>query len=157
MIITYGYTSVCSHTLLPLSSLTTYKHTILCWGHWFPLSTQLITLLAKIISMVTKLWRGKMTYKGCEASKSSFQPLYYICIGRASDILADHSLFYPDIVTDQLFQALLMLVGFHIIPLLTFDLQVKLFTHQPLSNDGGWFGRCAGFLSSPISLFTRAK
>ena len=33
----------------------------------------------------------------------------------------------------------LMLVGFHTIPLLTFDLQVKLFTHQPPSNDGGWF------------------
>jgi len=35
--------------------------------------------------------------------------------------------------------ALLMLVGFHTIPLLTFDLQVKLFIHQPPSNDGGWF------------------
>ena len=46
------------------------------------------------------------------------------------------------------------LVGFHAIPLLTFDLQVKLFTHQPPSNDGGW---CAGFLGSPISLFNRAK
>ena len=32
-----------------------------------------------------------------------------------------------------------MLVSFHTIPLLTIDLQLKLFTHQLLSNDGGWF------------------
>jgi len=43
----------------------------------------------------------------------------------------DFTTFHPCVV--------LMLVGIHTIPLLTFDLQVKLFTHQPPSNDGGWF------------------
>ena len=32
-----------------------------------------------------------------------------------------------------------MLVGFPTTPLLTYNLKVKLFTHQPPSNDGSWF------------------
>ena len=46
----------------------------------FPLSTSVITSLDKVISMVMKLSRGKITYEGCknskghEASEPSFQP-----------------------------------------------------------------------------------
>jgi len=44
-----------------------------------------------------------------------------------------------------------MLVGFHTIPLLTFDLQVKLFTHQPPSNDGDWL--LVGVQGSSVLLY----
>ena len=58
MIITDGHTSMGSHTLLPLSSLTTSIPYFVNEFYMLPLSTQVIVPLDKEISMVTKLWGG---------------------------------------------------------------------------------------------------
>jgi len=63
---------------------------------------------------------------------------------------------YPHYTVLQ-YTACLILVSLFTMPLLVFHIQVKLFTYQPLFNDGGCFGRCAGFLGSPICLFNRTK
>ena len=66
--------------LQPLPSLTTIILYFVNEVYMFPLSTLLIASSDKVISMVTKLWRSKTTYKsrktseGYEASEPSFQP-----------------------------------------------------------------------------------